>query len=213
MGNFNSVRGGSFDRSTGKVVGGGESPSAFGNDAHTHAYRFGIRSAADFAILGTECAAALSDDACVGVSCTAQRRDVQGPVGDVVHGGENQIYHSDRSCRSRRPYGATCARSSAFFTACNSFNNPRSLVDSSAFAPSDFASFGLSCTSMNTPSTPAATAALDSTGINSGCPPLTAGPLSSACEDGNCTECVASKTTGANFRMIGSDRISTTRLL
>src|ERR1700736_3076909 len=88
MGNFKSVRGGGFDRGTGKVVGGGESPSAVGNDAHTHAYRFGIRSAADFSILGTESAAALSDDACVGVSRTAQRGDVQGPVGDVVHGGE-----------------------------------------------------------------------------------------------------------------------------
>src|SRR5437660_5296084 len=87
MGNFNSVRGGSFDRSTRKVVGGGEAPSAVGNDAHTHAYRFGIRSAAHFAILGTKCPAALSNDACVGVSCTAQRGDVQGPVGDVVHGG------------------------------------------------------------------------------------------------------------------------------
>ena len=50
-----------------------------------------------------------------------------------------------------------------FCTASNSFNTPRSLRESSAFAPSDFASFGLSWTSMNTPSTPAATAARAST--------------------------------------------------
>src|SRR5579872_6423428 len=35
-------------------------------------------------------------------------------------------------------YGVTCASSSAFRTASNSFNTPRSLVDSNAFAPSDF---------------------------------------------------------------------------
>ncbi len=67
---------------------------------------------------------------------------------------------------------------------------------------------------MNTPSTPAATAARESKGINSGWPPLVAGlPSSPGEEDGNCTECVASNTTGANFRMIASDRISTTKLL
>jgi uncharacterized protein (TIGR00369 family) len=40
--------------------------------------------------------------------------------------------------------GVTWAKSSAFFTACNSFSNPRRLRVSSAFAPSLFASFGLS---------------------------------------------------------------------
>src|SRR5271154_7251303 len=89
-------------------------------------------------------------------------------------------------------YGGAPATSSAFLIASNSFNTPRSFVDSSALAPSDFASFGLSCTSMNTPSTPAATAARDNRGMNSGCPPLTAGPSPSDCDDGNCTECVAS---------------------
>ena len=110
-------------------------------------------------------------------------------------------------------YGVARAASNAFFIASNSFSIPRSLVDSSALAPSDFASFGLSWTSMNTPSTPAATAARANKGMNSGCPPLTAGPLPSDCDEGNCTEWVASKTTGANLRMMASDRISTTRLL
>ena len=59
---------------------------------------------------------------------------------------------------------------------------------------------------MKTPSTPAATAALDSTGMNSGCPPLVALPSSSPWEEeGSCTEWVASNTTGANFRMIASE--------
>ena len=31
--------------------------------------------------------------------------------------------------------------------------------------------------------------------------------------DGSCTECVPSKTTGANWRMMASERMSTTRLL
>ena len=51
------------------------------------------------------------------------------------------------------------------------------------------------------PSTPAATAARASSGINSGCPPLT--PLAA---EGCCTECVPSNTTGAMARIIGSDR-------
>src|SRR5208337_4211166 len=86
-------------------------------------------------------------------------------------------------------HGVLAATSSAFLIANISLSNPRSLVDSSAFAPSDFASLGLSWTSMNTPSTPAATAARASTGMNSGCPPLAAGPLPSDCDDGSCTEC------------------------
>ena len=115
--------------------------------------------------------------------------------------------------RLKFDYGVACASANAFLTACNSFSTPRILVDSSAFAPSDFASFGLSWTSMNTPSTPAATAARANNGMNSGWPPLVAGPFSSDCDEGNCTEWVASNTTGANFRIIASDRISTTRLL
>ena len=35
----------------------------------------------------------------------------------------------------------------------------------------------------------------------------------SASAEGVCTECVPSNTTGANARMMGSERISTTRLL
>ncbi len=75
------------------------------------------------------------------------------------------------NCRFERQYalhGVAHGTSSALRTASNSFNTSRSLVDSNALAPSDFASLGLSCTSRNTPSTPAATAARASTGINSG---------------------------------------------
>src|SRR5579883_167148 len=112
-------------------------------------------------------------------------------------------------------YGVACAFASPFCTASSSFSTPRSLRESSALAPSDFASFGLSCTSRKTPSTPAATAARASTGMNSGWPPLVAlPPFSSPCEaEGSCTEWVASKTTGANLRMMASERMSTTRLL
>jgi hypothetical protein len=79
---------------------------------------------------------------------------------------------------------------------------------SSALAPSDFACAGLSWTSRKMPSIPAATAARDSKGMNSGWPPET--PLA---PDGICTEWVPSKTTGAKPRMMASERMSTTRLL
>src|SRR5579864_8557394 len=125
----------------------------------------------------------------------------------------NTEEESDAEEQNDAAYGVARATSIACLTASNSFNTSRSLVDSSAFAPSDFAILGLSCTSRNTPSTPAATAARASKGMNSGWPPLTAGPLPSDCAEGNCTEWVASNTTGANFRIIASDRISTTRLL
>ncbi len=62
---------------------------------------------------------------------------------------------------------------------------------------------------MKTPAIPAATAARASTGTNSRCPPLVV-----PCPPGNCTECVASNTTGALVsRMIASERMSDTRLL
>jgi hypothetical protein len=72
---------------------------------------------------------------------------------------------------------------------------------SSALAPSDLALAGSSWTSRNSPSTPAATAARASSGMNSGCPPLTP-PAAEGC----CTECVPSNTTGASRRMTGSER-------
>src|SRR5271157_3292977 len=78
--------------------------------------------------------------------------------------------------------GVTRATSSAIFTACNSFSKARRLRVSRALAPSLFASLGLSWTSMKMPSTPAATAARESTGINSGWPPLTTGRPSSLCD-------------------------------
>src|SRR5262249_52769601 len=54
------------------------------------------------------------------------------------------------------PYGVACARANPFCTANNSFSTPRSFRESSAFGPSDLASFGLSWTSIKIPSTPAA---------------------------------------------------------
>src|SRR5512146_893761 len=75
----------------------------------------------------------------------------------------------------------------AFCTAKISCSRLRRRVSSSALAPSDFACLGLSCTSRKIPSTPAATAARASRGINSGWPPLTApSPLLAA--EGSCTE-------------------------
>jgi len=56
---------------------------------------------------------------------------------------------------------------------------------------------------------PDATAARASTGMNSRCP-----PEAEPCPPGNCTECVASNTTGQLVsRMIASERMSETRLL
>ena len=61
---------------------------------------------------------------------------------------------------------------------------------------------------MNTPATPAATAARASTGTNSRCPPEVV-----PCPPGSCTEWVASNTTGQPVaRMIASARMSETRL-
>ena len=78
-----------------------------------------------------------------------------------------------------------------------------------AFGPSDSAFAGSGWVSMNIPATPAATAARASTGTNSRCP-----PEASPWPPGNCTECVASNTTGQPVaRMTASERMSDTRLL
>ena len=62
---------------------------------------------------------------------------------------------------------------------------------------------------MNTPATPAATAARASTGTNSRCPPDL-----SPCPPGCCTEWVASNTTGQLFsRITISERMSDTSVL
>ncbi|MND03519.1 hypothetical protein D3C83_233790 [compost metagenome] len=62
---------------------------------------------------------------------------------------------------------------------------------------------------MKMPAMPTAIAARDSTGTNSRWPPL----LPSA-PPGNCTECVASNTTGQPVsRITDSERMSLTRLL
>src|SRR4029078_1843519 len=64
-----------------------------------------------------------------------------------------------------------------------------------ALGPSESALSGRGWVSMNIPATPAATAARASTGTNSRCPPETPEPA-----PGNCTEWVASKTTGQPVR-------------
>ena len=62
---------------------------------------------------------------------------------------------------------------------------------------------------MNTPATPTAAAARASTGTNSRWPPETV-----PCPPGNCTEWVASNTTGQPVsRITASERGSDTRLL
>ena len=62
---------------------------------------------------------------------------------------------------------------------------------------------------MKIPETPTATAARASTGTNSRCP-----PEHEPCPPGNCTEWVASNTTGQSVsRMTASERISDTKLL
>ena len=78
-----------------------------------------------------------------------------------------------------------------------------------AFGPSESALSGSGCVSMNSPATPAATAARASTGTNSRWPPEDA-----PCPPGSCTECVASNTTGQPVvRRIESERMSDTKLL
>ena len=78
-----------------------------------------------------------------------------------------------------------------------------------AFGPSESAFAGSGCVSMKMPAMPVAMAARASTGTNSRCPPDDV-----PCPPGNCTECVASNTTGQPVsRMIASERMSDTRLL
>ena len=59
------------------------------------------------------------------------------------------------------------------------------------FGPSEIALSGFGCVSRNSPSAPAASAALDSGATNSRCPPL----LPPAAP-GSCTLCVASRIVG-----------------
>src|SRR5437868_5741718 len=109
-----------------------------------------------------------------------------------------------RECESENAnYRDQLLHSTTFLIFNKVSNTPRSNLRSSALAPSDFACGGSSCTSMNTPSNPAATAARASNGMNCGCPPETAVPWTLAAE-GSCTECVESNTTGANSRMMAS---------
>ena len=98
-------------------------------------------------------------------------REFEALFAELFPGGEGRLTLLDRVAlcfNYCNDYGVTCAPDNAPCNASSSFKTARSLVDSSAFAPSDLASLGLSCTSMNTPSTPAATAARASTGMNSG---------------------------------------------
>ena len=77
------------------------------------------------------------------------------------------------------------------------------------FGPSLRALSGSGWVSINKPETPAATAALASTGTKSRLPPEVV-PLPPGC----CTECVASYTTGhCVSRIMANERMSDTKLL
>ncbi len=77
----------------------------------------------------------------------------------------------------------------------------------SELGPSLSALSGSSCTSQKRASIPTAAAARAS-----GAARLRSPPVALPCDPGCCTECVASKQTGANCRMTVSPRMSTTRL-
>src|SRR5690606_22802159 len=88
-------------------------------------------------------------------------------------------------------------------------SSARILPSGQALGPSDRALSGSGWVSMKMPAMPTAMAARDSTGTNSRCPPdLPPAP------PGNCTEWVASNTTGQPVsRITDSERMSLTRLL
>src|SRR5262245_11337049 len=133
-------------------------------------------------------------------------------VGQWVNGSVRQVHYTSHSRHLTADIGGT--RSEGFYskarrrvTSC--LSNGFSKESSSAFGPSDRAFWGLSWTSMNTPSTPAATPALARCGMYCGWPPeLCPWP------PGSCRLCVTSKITGhPNVFMMGKERKSTTRLL
>ena len=153
------------------------------------------------------------------------------PLGNVCQPGRqiaSSMHHIKHQQHPGRPFAGADAAARAWMYAPNPFQSgssrfpftspsmacsrrqkSASRLSRRALAPSDSAFSGASCTSTNTPSTPAATAARASGSINSGWP-LDALPA----PPGSWTLCVASNTTGQPAsRMIFNPRISTTRLL
>ena len=95
-------------------------------------------------------------------------------------------------------------------SSASSVSSSASILSSGqALGPSDRALAGSGWVSANRPATPTATAARASTGTNSRWPPELL-----PCPPGNCTECVASNTTGQPVsRITLNERMSLTRLL
>src|SRR5207245_5418178 len=84
-----------LDRFPAQVIRCSDPPCAICYDANTDAKRFGVRGAADLAVLRSQGAAALVNDAGVSVAGPAKRSSVQSPFSDVFHSGI-QIYHRGR---------------------------------------------------------------------------------------------------------------------
>src|SRR5437660_7386239 len=127
-------------------------------------------------------------------------------LGDSAHGLAFLLCACAHDYSSDSSNGrALTARSSSLSVASSGSMRP----SGQAFGPSESAWSGCGWVSMNSPATPAATAARASTGMNSRCP-----PEAEPCPPGHGTECVASNTTGQPVsRMIDSERMSETRLL
>ena len=64
---FDCAGSSSFNAGARQVFGGGKSPRAVGKHAHAHSLRLGVGRAANLAVLRSEGAAALADDARIGV--------------------------------------------------------------------------------------------------------------------------------------------------
>src|ERR1700680_2038447 len=77
---FDRASGGGFHSRAGQVLGSGESPRSIGNYTHADPHRFGVRRATDFAVLRSERAATLTDDARIGVARATHICDVQSPA-------------------------------------------------------------------------------------------------------------------------------------
>ena len=82
---------------------------------------------------------------CMGRECNEQDRGEKRQA-EIFHCG---LRHTTKAAmvadsRGEAVHGLACAAVSAFCIACSSFNTSRSRVDSSALAPSDLASLGLS---------------------------------------------------------------------
>ncbi len=87
-GNFDRPRRRGFDRGSAQIVGRRISPRPVGDDAHPNAERLRIGSAADLSVFGRQRPAAVVANARVCIRRPTYFGDIQGPVGDVFHGGK-----------------------------------------------------------------------------------------------------------------------------